>query len=126
MGSVFALLINEIVSKRRVDMTETNKEQTLADIEKAFEDSKAARLISKHRWEANKGKYHCQLVARREAGETMTVGDMRALEAVAIDDIPFVRSAYLAFIDADSAYRSAKVAKDAAVRAYWDCKPGRI
>lgn len=105
---------------------ESNKEQTLADIENAFENAKADRMKAKHRWEANKGKYHCQLVARREAGENITVGDMRALEAVAIDDIPFVRSAYLAFIDADSAYRAAKVAKDAAVREYWDSKPGRM
>lgn len=107
-------------------MTETNKEQTLADIENVFENAKAERMKAKHRWEANKGRYHMELVARREAGETLTVSDIKALEAVAIDEIPYVKAAYLAFINSDSDYRAAKVAKDAAVRDYWDCKPGRI
>ena len=106
-------------------MIETNPEQTLADIEAVFEDSKANRLILRNRWDAAKGKYHMTLVARREAGAKLTVADMEALEAMAIDDVPEVREAYLDFISADSAYRGAKVKWEAAKRGYWDQKDSR-
>lgn len=101
----------------------TDQGQEIADAQTKFENSKAARLVAKHRWEANKGRYHCELVARRESGETMTVADMKALEAVAIDNIEYVKAAYLAFINADSDYRSAKVEYERATRNYWDSKP---
>lgn len=106
-------------------MTESNPEQTLADIERAFEDSKANRLITKNAWEAVKGTYHMKLVARREAGETLTIADMKALEACAINDVEEVRTAYLNFIEADSKYRDAKVKWEAAKRSYWDGKEVR-
>lgn len=100
--------------------------QDIADAESKFENAKAARLIAKHRWDAAKGRLHMELVARREAGETLTVSDIRAIEAVAIDNVDYVKSSYLAFINADSDYRAAKVAFDACTRRYWDSKPGRI
>ena len=100
--------------------SETNVEQSLADIEAAFENSKALRLQAKTRWEAAKGRYHMELVARREAGRTLTVPDMRALEAVAIDDVDYVKDAYLNFVQADSNYRAAKVKYEHHVRLYWD------
>jgi hypothetical protein len=106
-------------------MTESNPEQTLADIEAAFEDSKQNRLISKNAWEAAKGKYHMILIARREAGEKLTVADMRALEATAINDVEEVRTGYLDFIEADSKYRAAKEKWEAAKRDYWDKKDMR-
>lgn len=102
---------------------ESNREQTLVEIEQAFENAKAERMKAKIRWEANKGKYHTQLVARREAGEKITVSDIKALEAAAIDDIPEVKSAYLDFINKDGDYRFKKVQFEEAKRAYWDAKP---
>lgn len=106
-------------------MTEGNPEQSLADIEKAFEDSKALRMIAKHTCEAAKGRFHIGLVARREGGEKLTMTDMRALEAVAIEETDYVRESYLAFISADATYRAAKVNYETAKRAYWDGKPVR-
>lgn len=102
---------------------ETNSEQTLADIEMEFEESKANRMIAKHRWDSAKGKFHSELVARREAGEKLTIADMKALKDSAIDNVPDVRETYLMFVAADSAYRAAKVKFDAATRTYWDQKP---
>lgn len=96
--------------------------QSLVLVESAFEDSKAGRLTARHRWEAAKGRYHMELVARREAGETMTIADMKAMEAAAIDSIEYVKAAYLSFIQADSSYRAAKVKWEDAKRNYWDKK----
>lgn len=104
---------------------ESNQEQKLVDKERAFEESKAARLTARHRWEAAKGRFHMELVAKREAGQNWTIADMKAMEASAIDDVHYVKEAYLAFIDADSRYRSAKVAYEDAKRSYWDSKPIR-
>jgi hypothetical protein len=103
-------------------VTETNPEQDLSEIENAFEESKQNRLITKNVWDAAKGKFHMTLIARREAGEKLTIPDMEALEACAINDVPEVREAYLDFIEAGSKYRSAKVKWEAAKRAYWDGK----
>lgn len=99
-----------------------NTEQTLADIEKAYEDSKAERMKGKLRFEAAKGRYHMELVARREAGATLTIADMKALEAASIDSVDYVREAYLSFIETDSNYRSKKVLWEDAKRKYWDGK----
>ena len=101
-------------------MASDDQGQTLADIEAAFEESKANRLLTRHAWDAAKGSYHMKLVARRESGETLTVSDIKAMEACAINDVPEVREAYLAFVEADSKYRSSKVTYEAAVRNYWD------
>lgn len=106
-------------------MTADDQGQYLADLEAAFEDSKATRLITKNQWDAAKGKLHMSLIARREAGEKLTIADMEALEAVAINDNDEVREAYLNFIEADSKYRAAKVKFQAAVREYWDSKGER-
>lgn len=105
-------------------MTDTG--QDIAYAESKFENAKAARLIAKHRWDAAKGRLHMELVARREAGENLTVSDIKAIEAVSIDNVDYVKSAYLAFINADSDYRAAKISFDACTRNYWDCKPGRM
>lgn len=87
-----------------------------------FEDAKAQRLIAKHRLDAARGRLHMTLVARREAGENLTIADMKAILAKAIDDDELVKDAYLKFIAADSAYRAAKIAYDCEVRLYWDGK----
>lgn len=92
------------------------------EIETAFEDSKAERMKKKLQWEAAKGRFHMGLVAEREAGRVLTIADMKALEATAIDDVPYVRGTYLTFIEADSAYRAAKVKWEDAKRSYWDKK----
>lgn len=99
-----------------------NQEQTLVEIEAAFEESKAQRLRSRHILEAARGRYHMELVARREAGEKWTIADIKAMEASSIDSIDYVKQAYLGFIEADSSYRSAKVKWEAAKRDYWDNK----
>lgn len=101
---------------------ESDTGQSMVNVEKAFEDSKANRLTSRHKWEAAKGRYHMELIARREAGENITVTDMKAMEATAIDSIDYVKEAYLNFIQADAAYRSAKVSWENAKRNYWDKK----
>ncbi len=103
-------------------MTETNREQTLADIEQDYETAKTSLRVSKDRLDASKGRYHTQLVARRESGEILTVSDIRALEKTAIDDIPEIRACYLDFIDKQTIFGIKKVAKDSATRAYWDNK----
>lgn len=105
--------------------SESNQEQTLADIEAAFEDSKANRLITRHAWDAQKGLLHMKLVARREAGENLTIADMEAIQDAAINNVPEVREAYLEFIEADAKYRAAKVKYEAAKRGYWDQKDSR-
>ena len=104
---------------------ESDNGQHIANVEAAFEDSKAWRLSSRFNWEAAKGKYHMTLIARREAGEKLTVSDIKALEATAINDVPEVREAYLDFIKADAKYRSAKVNWESAKREYWDNKETR-
>lgn len=96
--------------------------QSLVDVESAFEDSRAVRMRSKHKLDASKGRYHMELVARREAGVTMTATDMKAMEDASIDSIDYVRDAYMAFIAADSSYRAAKVKWENAKRNYWDQK----
>ena len=105
-----------------MEIKETNKEQTLSDIEKAFEDSKSSRFQAKTRWESAKGRYHGELVAKREAGHNLTQTDMKALEACAIDSIDYVKAAYMDFIKADTEYRQAKVKWEDAKRSYWDNK----
>lgn len=104
---------------------DSDQGQVIANIEAVFENSKAARLIARHRWEAAKGKLHMELVAKREAGANLTIADMEAIQAAAIDNVPEVKAAYLSFIEADSKYRDAKVKWEAAKRAYWDSKPVR-
>lgn len=98
--------------------------QAIADAESKFENAKAARLIAKHKWDAARGRLHMELVARREAGENLTVSDIKAIEAVSIDNVDYVKAAYLDFIKADSDYRAFKVEFDAATRHYWDNKKG--
>jgi hypothetical protein len=105
-----------------VGVTDSNPEQALSDIENAFEESKANRLITKNVWDAAKGRFHMTLIARRESGEKLTIADMEAMEACAINDVDDVRAAYLDFIEADSKYRSAKVKWESAKRKYWDGK----
>lgn len=102
---------------------ETNEDPDLVSIEAKFENAKADRLIAKHRWDSAKGKLHMTLVARREAGEKLTIEDMKAIKDSAIDNDPDVRETYLMFISADSEYRAAKVKFDDATRRYWDSKP---
>lgn len=104
---------------------ESNREQTLSDIEASFEASKAERLKSKLRFESAKGRLHMQLVAKRESGVNLTVSDMKAIEAAAIDDDILVKEAYLSFCKADMDYRASKVAFEDAKRRYWDSKPIR-
>lgn len=104
---------------------ESNQEQTLVEIEQAFENWKSQRMQAKFRWEAAKGKYHMELVARRESGEKMTIADMKSLESCAIDDIEDVKDAYLWFIKIDGEYRNSKVKYEDAKRRYWDGKPVR-
>lgn len=104
---------------------ESNQEQTLADIERAFEDASQARDLSETQFAKSKAKYRMGLVARRSAGEKLTVQDMEAMELIAIDDVPEVREAYLEFVASDSKYRDAKVKWEAAKRAYWDGKDVR-
>lgn len=101
---------------------ESNREQTMADIENAFEQSKAKRFDSKNRWESAKARLHMELIARREAGQNLTVEDIKATKALAIDNVDYVRDAYLAFVASDADYRSAKVKWEAAKRNYWDSK----
>lgn len=104
---------------------DSNPEQTLADIEAAFEDSKAKRMIANNKWKAAKGTLHMKLVARREAGENLTIADMEAIQDAAINTEPEIREAYMEFIAVDSAYRAAKVKFENAKRNYWDAKDSR-
>jgi hypothetical protein len=104
---------------------ESNQEQTLADIEKVFEDSKASRFQTRNAWKSAKGRFHSTLVARREAGHNLTIADMKAMEDAAIDNVDYVREAYLEFIESDSKFRQAKVRFEDAKRKYWDSKPIR-
>ena len=99
-----------------------SKEQTLADIETAYEKAFAKAKDAGTRLKAARGRYHIELLARREAGEKLTVADIKAYEAVAIDDVDYVRDAYLNYTKAHSELLTAKVAKDQAVRDYWDSK----
>ncbi len=104
---------------------ESNQEQTLAQIEQRFEDSKEGRLAARTMLEAARGKFHMTLVARREAGEKLTTEDMKALVASAVNDVDYVRAAYLNFVQADTDYRRYKVEWNQAQRDYWDKKPIR-
>lgn len=101
---------------------EFDQGQQLSDIEAAFEKGKAERYIAKTKFEAAKGLFHMKLVARREAGENLTVSDMKAMEAAAIDTDDLVKQSYLHFIEMDSQYRGLKVTWEDAKRKYWDNK----
>lgn len=97
-----------------------SKEQTLADIETAYEKAFAKAKDAGTRLKAARGRYHIELLARREAGEKLTVADIKAYEAVAIDDVDYVRDAYLNYTRAHSELLTAKVAKDQGIRDYWE------
>lgn len=116
---------DEAVGREHRERSESNPEQTLADIEKAFEDSRQTRILAKNHFARAKARYRMTLVARRAAGERLTIPDMDALEELAIDDVPDVREAYLEYIASDSKYRDAKVRWEDAKRRYWDNKPER-
>jgi len=103
-----------------------NPEQTLVAIETNFENSKAARFAARKRLDAAEGRYHLELMARRNAGETITQADFKAYQDTAIDNIDYVRDAYLNFTKVDTEYRKAKVEWENAKRLYWDSKPQRI
>lgn len=92
----------------------------LTEIENAFEQSKAKRMTAKHQLEAAKGKFHMELMARREAGETITAVDMKAMMAASIDTNKLVNEFYHMFVNADSEYRAAKVNWEAEKRRYWE------
>lgn len=97
----------------------------MADIEAAFEASKAERLKARYQFESAKGNLHMQLMARRTAGEVLTIADMKAILAAAIDNNELVKSCYLRFVETDAAYRAAKVRWEDAKRQYWDQKDAR-
>jgi ABC-type sugar transport system ATPase subunit len=65
------------------------------------------------------------LMARRADGERLTVQDMDALIMIALDDVDYVKDAYMDFVAADTACGRAKVNYEAGKRAYWDGKPER-
>ncbi len=94
----------------------------LTECENAFEQSKAKRLIAKQQLDAAKGKFHMELMARREAGENLTAMDMKALSDASIDTNKLVNEFYHKFVNADAEYRSAKVNWEAMKRQYWEGK----
>lgn len=95
-------------------------DQKLVDIEAAFETAKAERLKAKTQFEAAKGLFHMKLMARRSAGENLTIADMQAMEAASVNTDETVKERYLLFIEADSNYRAAKVKWEEAKRVYWE------
>lgn len=97
-------------------------EQTLADLESAFLKAKADRFTARRKWEAAKGKYHLELIARREAGEKLTIADMKAMQDVAIDEVQYVKDAYLEFVSVTTRAIQAEVKFNEATREYWDNK----
>ena len=101
---------------------DTNLEQTVADLERIFEEAKADRNGKDLAFKKASARYRMGLVARKKAGEKLTVQDMDAMEILAIDDVIEVRDAYLASVAADSHYRDAKVKFEEAKRNYWDQK----
>ncbi len=101
-------------------MTETNPEQTVADFERVFEDAKVARNKANLDFDKAKARYRMKLVARKKAGEKLTIPDIDAMEILAIDDVPEVKEAYLAAVKADSHYRDSKIKFEDAKRGYWD------
>lgn len=103
-------------------MEETNPEQTLADVESEFDKARADVRRAKIRLEIAKAKVHSQLVARRESGEKLTVEDMKALKALAFDENPELRRAYLDFVECEAIRELAKVRFNQATRDYWDSK----
>lgn len=98
----------------------SNPEQSLADIEMAYEKAFAKAKDAGTRLKAARGRYHIELLARREAGEKLTVADIKAYEAVAIDDVDYVKEAYINYTRAHSELLTAKVAKEQGIRDYWD------
>lgn len=104
-------------------MNESNPEQTLADIEGEYEAAKLTRRQKRDALRAARGRYHAELVLRREAGEKLTIADIQALENVAIDSVDYVRNAYLEFGEAESNFSIKSVALNQATRDYWDSKP---
>ncbi len=99
--------------------------QGLAEIEGDHEKAKVARIAAKARWDAARGRYHTELTAKRTLGKTLTQSDMRALEDMAIDDVDYVKAAYLAYINSETDYGTTKVAWDHAEREYWESRGGR-
>ncbi len=108
-----------------MESEENKKIQTLADAENAVGAARVEVRKTKDRLKAEKGRYHTRLIARRESGETLTVGDMKALEATAIDDVPEIKAAYLAHIAAMTDYEIKNAKCQELTRIYWDNKPGR-
>jgi len=97
-------------------------EDELVRIQGELEDAKRIYRQAKTELAAARGKFHSQLVARRTAGETLTIADMRALEDAAIDDVPEIKTAYLRYVLADTARGQKIVAWESAYRRYWDQK----
>lgn len=94
--------------------------QELDDAEARLENAKAALRNARVQFDYHKAAYHMKLIARRANGENLTVADISALKKAAVNDVPEVRDAYLAFVQADSEYRAAKVSLAHHVRAYWE------
>lgn len=106
-------------------MTADDQGQDLADLEAKFEDSKQTRTLLENKFEGAKAKYRMTLVARRAAGEKLTVQDMDALIMIALDEVDYVKESYLDFVAGDTAYGRAKVNYEAGKRFYWDNKKER-
>lgn len=96
--------------------------QALSDAEKAYLEAKDARFEARRKWDAAKGRYHLTLIAEREAGRKLTIADMKALGKVAIDEVPYVREAYLAFVAAKNDENIKQGRFNDANRYYWDKK----
>jgi hypothetical protein len=109
-----------IARSRRMEME--NPEQSLADIEKEFEEAKGARHNAVTMLNAARGKKHMELMAKREAGQNLTQSDIKAMIDASIDTEEFMRERYMEFVKADSHYRHCKVKFDEAVRDYWSRK----
>ena len=99
-----------------------NSEQDLVNIESAFETAKAERFKAKTQFDAAKGNFHMRLMARRSAGENLTISDMEAMKNDAINTDELLKTVYLRFIEVDGVYRMAKVKWDSAKREYWDSR----
>jgi hypothetical protein len=100
-------------------------EVDLEAAQERFEKAKDDKAEAKANYEAELGKYHMTLIARRDAGETLTAADMKALVKAAIHTEKHIQEAWIKYLRVQTEHRLAKLAWDKAYRAYWDGKDRR-
>jgi len=100
-------------------------EAELVAIELTSKQATRERDYAEDRLKLARGRYHLELIARRKAGEQLTIADMKAMEDCAIEDIPDVKAAYLNLMEKEAEADIKSIRWGSAEREYWDSRKSK-